>query len=132
MSLNPEEIVSAQVLLRSATGRSPLEAGAITSENIDEFAPPPAAAAEVADAFRSLGFEVGPLVGISFSITGPAHRFVTVFGVTLCQTGDEGVACLRPGGAADLELPLDKVAVEMVQAVHTVTFTPPDELHTLL
>lgn len=125
MSLNPDEILSAQVILRSASGRSPIEAGAITAENIDMFVPQPEAAARVAATFQSLGFATGTLVGISFSITGSAGRFGKVFGVALCRTDDEGVACLGPDGAADLELPLDRLGPEIVQAIHAVTFTPP-------
>ena len=102
MSLNPDEILSAQVVLRSASGRSANEAGAITAENIDMFVPPPETAARVAAAFQSLGFATGPLVGISFSITGSAGRFGKVFGAVLWRTDDEGVACLGPAGAADL------------------------------
>lgn len=125
MSVNPVEILSAQVILRSASGRSPNETGAITSKNIDMFVPQPEVAALVAATFQSLDFATGPLVGISFSITGSAGRFEKVFGVTLCRTDDEGVACLGPDGAADLELPLDRLGPEIVQAIHAVTFTPP-------
>jgi hypothetical protein len=127
MSLIPDEILSAQVILRSASGQSPIESRAITAENIDRFVPPPGIAAWVATTFQSLGFDTGPLVGISFSITGSVRLFRKVFGATLCQTDDEGVACLYPSGATGMELPLERLEPKMLQAIHAVTFTPPDQ-----
>jgi len=68
---------------------------------------------------------------MSFSITGSAGLFGEVFGATLCRTDDEGVACIGPRGTVDLELPLHKLGPDISQAVHAVTFTPPDHFDVL-
>ena len=47
--------------------------------------------ARAVGAFRSLGFDAGPLVGISFSITAQALLFSEIFGVGFCRIEDEGV-----------------------------------------
>lgn len=131
MSVNPDEILSAQVIMRSASGQSLKDAGAITAENIDMFAPLPETAARVEAEFQSLGFSTGPLVGISFSITGSASQFEKVFGTTLCRTDDEGVACLGINGTVDLEFPLDKLRQAIARDLHAVTFTPPAHYNAL-
>ncbi len=72
----------------------------ITSQTIDRFAPSPAAAARAIAEFRAAGFEVGPLVGNSFSITGPVRTFETVFGTRLRHSQDGGVQAVTFGRSA--------------------------------
>lgn len=82
-------VVSAQVILKS---KEPVEAARLL--------------------FREGGFELGPYVGISFSISGPPERFERFFGVRL-------------GEMASLSFPLENLAGEVRESIEAVTFTPP-------
>jgi hypothetical protein len=68
--------VTLTVVLRPGSGAA-LPAGGLTAGTIAANAPDPEAAARVRSFFADRGFAVGPLVGIAFSITGPAAE---VFG----------------------------------------------------
>ena len=69
------EIISAQVMLLPASGEKIGPDTQITAENIEKFAPPSDAYLIASGAFRSIDFEIGPLVGVTFSITAPARIF---------------------------------------------------------
>ncbi len=95
----------------------------ITAENISEFAPPPDAYLIASGDFRSIGFEIGPLVGATFSITAPADTFKNMFKADLQRSVKGGIE--RIGG--DLELPLDHLPDNTRKIIQTVTFIePPD------
>jgi hypothetical protein len=94
------ERLSALVVLRSPVD-SP------TAGRAAELMSDAAAAAVVQEYFRTLGFDVGPLVGVSFSIDGDRSLFESTFGSV--------------GGALDLA-PLPTNIRECLQAV---TFTEP-------
>src|SRR5687767_7712656 len=78
-----DEMISAQVLLRSASGMPIDGRTAITVETIKQFAPSPEVIDRTTRAFASCGFDVGPVVGNSFSITAPAGTFEKMFDVPL-------------------------------------------------
>jgi hypothetical protein len=82
-----------------------------------------ASARQVQDHLRSLGFEVGPLIGTSFSITAPVDLFRRSFGE------DDPVAASPPwaAGAESLELPVDRLPDEAAGAVWSITFSPPPD-----
>ena len=120
--MSSEPIASAQVVLRSASGAEPGDEP-VTAATLSRFAPSPQAAAEVADAFRQSGFEVGTMVGNSFSITAPATTFERFFGVRLAQTERGGLQALGEHGG-DL-LPVDGLPEPIVRRVAAVTFVPP-------
>jgi hypothetical protein len=124
MPVDDSELISALVVLRSASGADPVAATAITSENIGSFAPAPEAAAAVARFFASHGFRVDPLVGVSFSITAPAERFSELFGVPLERRSDGAIVAVQ-SGTETLELPLTTIPDEIRRFVSAVTFTPP-------
>ena len=121
--------ISAQVILRSASGRVVDGDVAITSANIGDFAPSSEDVAAAQEALSAVGFEVGAMIGISFSITAPARVFETFFEVALQVEG----AHVRLQGAEaqdgkELELPLQSLPPELGALISTVTFTPPAEL----
>jgi hypothetical protein len=129
MQVNPDEIISAQIILRSASGREPNGDVEITAENIDDFSPPPGAAELMADAFRTLGFEVGPMVGISFFITAPARRFNHVFNTPLYRVDDGSISSLDPQKGIKRELPMKNLQDEMVRNVYSISFSAADQLN---
>jgi hypothetical protein len=111
--------LSAQVVLRAASG-APLRGDEpITTENLSRHLPHADEARWVTQAFRDYGFDVGPLVGISFAITAPRELFESTFGVSLKSA---------PVLGADLELPLASLAPAIAERVTAVTFTQPADL----
>lgn len=79
--------LSAQVIVRPSDPS--VAAEPVTSANLSRHAPPGGAVAELTTYFEERGFDVGPFVGTSFSITGPASAFRGLFGDDL-PTGDRG------------------------------------------
>ena len=115
-------------MLRSAGGRSPGAETAVTAENVHEYTPDPEAAEAARRAFAEAGFEVGAVVGNSFSITAPASTFEKVFKVKASRDEAEGVkARARSGGEAGYEIPLDNLPAGLARGVAAVTFTPPPD-----
>jgi hypothetical protein len=103
--------VSAQVLLRPVSGRRIGGRDEITSENIRDYAPPADAAAFARKTFETDGFDVGPLVGVSFSIAAPVTTFERVFKASLERS--------------TLELPLDALPEPLRRVIAAVTFQRP-------
>jgi hypothetical protein len=125
MALKPEQTVSAQVLLRAASGKRPDRDSRITAENINDWLPSGEIALRVREAFRVLGFEVGDLVGNSFSITGPVHLFESVFKTRLRQLNSGGIQFSTTEQASNYELDSRKIPHDLREYVADVTFTPP-------
>lgn len=122
MTLEDRDVISAQVVLRSSSGRAPDGTSAVTAATLAEFAPAPEAVAAAVEGFRERGFEVGSTVGNSFSITAPAGTFRRVFGVPVHRTERGGLA--GPGGEA---LRLDDLPGEISRLLAAVTFVPPPD-----
>ena len=124
-----ERAIAAQVIVRSASGARVRGDVPITSENVAEYAPAPEEAAAVTAAFRAAGFEVGAVVGISFSITAPLSRFEQYFDTRL-RVDDRGAIAPAGGRAPSggLELPLGALPDEVRERVVAVAFTPPADL----
>jgi len=118
--------LSALVVLRPAGGRTLAGDEAITAESVAEFLPEPAAAERVRAYFRDQGYDVGPLVAASFSITGPRSRFEETFGAGPALAQAERVA-LGQGDGDATELALESLPPEVAGAVEAVTFTRPPE-----
>ncbi len=114
------DILSVQVILRSASGKSLDGDIPITSDNLHEFLPAPRAYDDARAYFSRRGFEVGPLVGVSFSITAPARRFDEVFGVTLGGDETRQTAAMNRGQSA---LPLDRLSAAVRRLVSRVVFS---------
>lgn len=118
---------TASVLLRAASGRKIDGDTLITAENIAEYTPSPQAVQVTARFFAERRFEVGPAVGISFSITGLASTFEEVFGATL-GVGEKGsVQVLAPDGSAGYDLPLTGLPAAIRRHVVAVALEEPAE-----
>jgi hypothetical protein len=105
--------ISAQVVLKSASGKAPAEE-LITSDNVQEYLPSHATAESARQAFTAAGFEVGPMAGNSFSISAASEKFVDFFG-----------SKVEPD--KELELALGEIPTALRQKLIAVTFTrPPD------
>jgi len=123
MRLKKNEIISAEVILRSASGQEIGPETLITSENLDIFTPPPDAYSIASRFFRSMGFEIGPMSGLSFSITAPVGIFEEMFEENLQRSVKGGIECV--GGS--LEFSLAYLPENIRRIIQTVTFTePPD------
>jgi len=73
----------------------------------------------VMEQFKAAGFQIGHLVGTSFSIAGPVKRFEEFFQVRAEQQG--------PQPFPTDELPLSSLNTTLRQHIATVLFTrPPD------
>lgn len=127
MTLQKDELISAQAVLLPASGRQISPETLITAENISEFEPSQEAVEETSRLFRSLGFEVGSTVGISFSITAPVHIFLDVFKVRLRRDDRGGIECLSDDDTSSLELPMGALSKELARHLSAVTFIPPPD-----
>jgi hypothetical protein len=106
-------LVSAQVVLRHADGRSLLDAtGPITAESPARTAAalPPDRIAEIAERLKAAGFDVGAGTGATLSVTAPPATFRQVFGMDTA-----------PGAAAH-------VPRELAPFVADVLIAPPPTL----
>jgi len=120
--MNPEKIVSAQVVLAAASGARPGPQTRITSENIREWAPSAETIVRVSGEFSGMGFEVGECVGNSISITGAARLFESCFRTKLREAGG-GVQFAGEGD----ELAAEKIPSALQAQIAAVTFTPPPD-----
>ena len=68
-------------MLLAPAGGGPIDPVRLTAEHIAEYQPPPEAVAQATSWFSTAGFEVGPVVGLSFSITARTESFEQAFGV---------------------------------------------------
>jgi hypothetical protein len=105
--------LSALVILRPAD-RSVDPSEAVTAANVARHAPSGPAVARLTAYFRSKGFEVGPLGGTAFSITGPVSRFTSLFGPAM-PSGERG----------DLELDIARLPADLRRQVRAVSFSEP-------
>jgi hypothetical protein len=121
--MNPETIVSAQVVLAAASGARPGPQTRITSENVGEWAPSAETIVRVSHALRDMGFEVGECVGNSIAITGPARLFESRFHTKLRDVARGGVQFAGGG----YELAPEKIPLALRPQVIAVTFTPPPD-----
>lgn len=127
MSLDKQEVVSAQVVLRPASGKRLTGEAHITADNLSEYLPSPQAVTRVRDAFAADGFQAGAVGGNSFAITAPVHTFERVFQTTL-RRGERGeVQAVRADGSTAYELPLEALPRSVADLVEAITFTPPPD-----
>lgn len=122
-----EDIVSAQVTLRAASGKRPEARSIITAETLKEFSPSRATVARVVEQFRALGFEVGEMVGISLSISSPVRLFESVFQTRLGRLKTKGIQFLKADQSSSYELDPEKIPASLNEEVVSVTFTPPPD-----
>lgn len=120
--MQPERIVSAQVVLASASGERPGQKTRITSENIRDWVPSAETIVWVSGAFRSAGFEVGECVGNNFAITGAVRLFESYFDTELREAGG-GVQFVDSGDM----LAAERIPSALRAKIAAVTFTPPPD-----
>lgn len=122
------QLVSAQAVLKSGSGKSFDGQTAITAENIADYSPSPDSVTAAAAGFREAGFEVGNMVGNSFSITAPKSTFEKFFKIRL-KAEDSGEVKLAsaPDTGGGYELPLKALPRNLSQVVAAVTFSPPPD-----
>jgi hypothetical protein len=113
MSSKDDPVISAQALLKPASGVMPRDTD-ITAANIRALAPAPEAVAEVQRAFADAGFESGPVVGLSFSVTGRRSLFNRFFGI-------------RSAGTTKGVIPLERVPDSVRRHLSAITFPPPPD-----
>jgi hypothetical protein len=125
--LNPEQIISAQVLLVPATGRVIDGNTPITSENIDSYRPAEEKVQLVSRYFRSRGFEVSSLVGISFTISASARYFSEFFQASLIEDETDGIQVMTGSNTPRSDLPLHSLDNTLESSIIAVTFVPPPD-----
>ena len=128
MPSSDARLVSAQVVLKSASGKKVDGHTALTSENIAEYSPSAATVTAAAEGFRQAGFEVGNMVGNSFSITAPKSVFEKFFKIKL-KAQDRGDVKVRAakGASEGYELPVKALPRNLSQLVDAITFSPPPD-----
>jgi hypothetical protein len=119
----PREL-SAQVIVRPAVPRQ-RGAGPPTVDNVAEFLPAPDAAQAVQRELTKAGFVVGPLIGNSFSITGPSAAVERFFRVRVRSSAKRGIEAVGKRGTISLELGRGQLPPAVAKFVEAVTFTPP-------
>jgi hypothetical protein len=128
MPSKKEQLVSAQVALKSASGKAFDGNTAITSENIADYSPSPDTVAAAAAGFQRAGFEVGNMVGNSFSITAPRSTFEKFFKIKLQSKDRGGLKVAASSGVPEsYELPMKALPKDLAQHVAAVTFSPPPD-----
>jgi hypothetical protein len=124
MSSSRSKVISAQVLLFGEGGRRFSDAE-LVAENAAALRAPADSASAAAAYFRNAGFEVGPAVGLGFSITGKASLFEKVFGVKLAGDGRGGMYIA--GTKEDRGLPTGRLPEQVRKYVAAIEFPePPD------
>ena len=124
MDARAGEPATALVLVRSASGAQLTPETRITVENVADHAPAPDAVDAVRGALQRAGFELGPLVGIGFAITGPPDAYERTFGVRVVAAPDGGWG-VEHHSAVVRELPMTKVVPDLARHLVSVTFEPP-------
>jgi hypothetical protein len=126
-STQKPSLISAEVLLRSASGRAVDGTTIITAATIKEYAPAPESVAKAQKVFADAGFQVASLVGISFSISGPSTLFTEFFKTRLQFNARSGVLSINSDGSTSYELPLNALPKSISDLVIAVTFSPPPD-----
>ena len=123
-SAGEQEAVVAQVVLKPASGREITGDSIITADTLPSYLPSPEDASIVARELAGAGFDVGPLMGIGMTISGPRALFEDCFGTEVTESAEGGWVAT---GAATRELPTDSLPEAVATRVHAVTFEPPAE-----
>ena len=124
---NKDILISAQVLLRPASGKSIDSNVAITANKLAEFAPSANTVAAAREIFHARGFEVGPMVGVSFSITGTLRAFEELFGRQVQMGKDGAYEFVANGKVIGHELSNMELPKELKDFVVIVAFPLPFE-----
>lgn len=120
--MSSHEVVSAEAVLRSKTGRSLVSSARnVTSENVEDYLAAESTRASAKRELERLGFVVSEAAGPTLTISGSPALFKTVFGVTIHVESDPAVGTrTRVEGQATLPGSLREV-------MDTVVFPEPPE-----
>lgn len=127
MSLEEAQIISAEIIMKSASGIPFDDTSFITSENIQDYVPSFETIVGVTQSFVREGFEVGVAGGISISITSSVSKFENFFGTKLRASESGGVEAVLEDGSGSYELPLDALPESLRERIVAVSFTPPPD-----
>lgn len=127
MSLNEDSVISAQVILRPSGGRVIDGTVVITAINLAEFAPSPSDVSLATTRFRSMGFDVGPIVGVSFSITGTVRTFERALGTRIRRRKDDDHEFVVKNKPIGRELSGDRLPERIRTFVQAIVFPPPPD-----
>ena len=116
--------ITMQVILRAASGQAPDAHTPVTAATLEQFQPDASAAESTRQHFRQAGFEVGNLVGTSFSITAAAGTYQQFFG-TQVHLDSAGTSLVSGDGTARRELPLHDLPAAVQPHVAAVTLGEP-------
>ncbi len=119
--------ITAQVLLRPASGRALTSESMITAETIDQYRPAPEDVNDAVAAFRAAGFDTGHPVGIGFALIGPRSTFERFFRTEVREVEGGGYGAFE-GDVGHRELPLSGLPPDLARRVVAVTFEPPATL----
>jgi hypothetical protein len=117
-----EPIISAQVVLKAPPEYRDVPATAAT---IASIMPPAQVISAITEEFRRRGFEIGPVVGTSFSISASPRTFEATFHTRLPRD-ENGRLDLNPAGQG-YELPLAQIPHDISKNIQAVVFTPPPD-----
>lgn len=126
MTTDADPVVSATVLLRPSPEAEGAPASGTGEMPASKRPSGPEAAAAAPGFFAASGFEVGPVVAGSFSITGRRSLFETAFGEPLEEERRGGGRSYRTARGT-LELDLARLPEHVARQVEAVAFSrPPD------
>lgn len=111
----------AMVIMRSPRGRPPDEE--LVVGKLEAHLPDETQVREVRDRLADADFDVGPTLGLSFSITGPPGLFVSVLGIDVHPSPDGGWTT-----DSGREIAGDDLPVEFRSAVRAVAFEEPSDM----
>lgn len=127
MVVEKNDIISAQVILPSESGKIIDSDTLVTLKNISNFIPSPVVISKAQKIFKDMGFTVGNAVGVSFSISATVATFEDALKSRIRKTGHKGFEFVQADGTGSNELQkssLDLFPAEIVQAV--LFMDPPD------
>lgn len=127
MTIKSTDTVSAEVMMRPASGAVIDGETLITADNIKDFLPAGEAAEKARGEFLAAGFTVSPLTGISFSITASIERFEDFFKTRLIERARGEIMASSGDGSESYELPLGELKGEVAANIISITFTPPPD-----
>ena len=107
------QLISAQVLLKTKHGLPPADAD-LTAARITQLLPPADVVESVLGELVRAGFQVGTVVGLTFSLSGPRTLFERYFHLGDADT-DHG------------SIPTQRLPGVLQRAVASVVFPPPPE-----
>lgn len=127
MSNQQKQTLSAQVVLRPASGKSAIPPEQITAENVREIMPSPEDTKKAQEYFSEKGFEVGAAFANSFSITGEADLFEKLFDTKITTNEKNAVKARDKNKKDSSELSKSELPKEIEKTIETITFSePPD------